>query len=97
VILAEEIGEDYYGFSPAPDTRTVAQLLLHIASATQKVAAMDEDCDKAKIVGLLRGAGEHYARWLENLSMDFLDERVALSPGVSLVRQTPRNDLCDIE
>ena len=29
--IAEEIPEDQYGFRPAPDTRTVAQLLTHIA------------------------------------------------------------------
>lgn len=29
--IAEEIPEDKYGFSPAPGTRTVAQLLTHIA------------------------------------------------------------------
>ena len=29
--IAEEIGEDRYGFRAAPDTRTVAQMLVHIA------------------------------------------------------------------
>ena len=29
--IAEEIPEDQYGYRPAPDTRTVAQLLTHIA------------------------------------------------------------------
>jgi len=29
--IAEEIPEDKYGFSPAPDTRTVAESLVHIA------------------------------------------------------------------
>ena len=29
--IAEEIPEDKYGYRPAPDTRTVAQLLTHIA------------------------------------------------------------------
>jgi uncharacterized damage-inducible protein DinB len=31
ITLAEEIGEEHYGYSPAPDTRTVAQRLVHIA------------------------------------------------------------------
>jgi uncharacterized damage-inducible protein DinB len=31
IIIAEEIGEEHYGFRPAPDTRSVAQLLMHIA------------------------------------------------------------------
>src|SRR5258708_6450714 len=29
--IAEEIGEDKYGFHAAPDTRTVGQMLTHIA------------------------------------------------------------------
>jgi len=31
IIIAEEIGEQHYGFQAAPDTRTVALLLAHIA------------------------------------------------------------------
>jgi uncharacterized damage-inducible protein DinB len=31
ITIAEEIGEEHYGFSPAPGTRTVAQLLVHIS------------------------------------------------------------------
>src|SRR5262249_18160728 len=34
VKIAEEIPENKYSFSAAPDTRTVAQLLMHIAIAT---------------------------------------------------------------
>jgi uncharacterized damage-inducible protein DinB len=33
IIIAEEIGEDHYGFSPASGTRTVAQTLFHISVA----------------------------------------------------------------
>jgi AraC-like DNA-binding protein len=33
VIAASEIPEDRYGFRPIPETRTVAQQLVHIASA----------------------------------------------------------------
>src|SRR5271155_679328 len=33
--IAEEIGEEHYGFRAAPETRTVAQTLLHIAHAPQ--------------------------------------------------------------
>ena len=32
IVIAEEIGEQHYGFRPAPDTRTVAQVLIHIAT-----------------------------------------------------------------
>src|SRR5216684_3063119 len=31
IIIAEEIGEQHYGFQAAPDTRTVASTLTHIA------------------------------------------------------------------
>src|SRR5713226_142316 len=31
VIIAEEIGEEHYGFRAAPETRTVMQMLVHIA------------------------------------------------------------------
>jgi len=31
IAIAEEIGEQHYGFRAAPDTRTVAQVLTHIA------------------------------------------------------------------
>src|SRR6266481_7187728 len=30
IIIAEEIGEQHYGFQAAPDTRTVASMLTHI-------------------------------------------------------------------
>ena len=35
LIIAEEIAEDKYGYSPAPGSRTVAQLLVHMASGTR--------------------------------------------------------------
>jgi uncharacterized damage-inducible protein DinB len=35
LMIAEEIGEEHYGFKAAPETRTVAQTLLHIAHAPQ--------------------------------------------------------------
>ncbi|MBZ5591247.1 MAG: DinB family protein [Acidobacteriia bacterium] len=33
IIIAEEIPEQHYGFQAAPETRTVAQTLLHVAAA----------------------------------------------------------------
>ena len=35
LIIADEIGEEHYGFRPAPDTRTVAQMLVHISLLTK--------------------------------------------------------------
>ena len=36
IVIAEDIPEQHYGFRAAPETRTVAQTLVHIAAA-QKV------------------------------------------------------------
>lgn len=33
IVIAEEIPEEHYGFSVTPDTRTVGQLLIHMATA----------------------------------------------------------------
>src|SRR2546429_4849859 len=35
LIIAEEIGEQHYGFQAAPETRTVGALLAHIALITR--------------------------------------------------------------
>jgi uncharacterized damage-inducible protein DinB len=35
VTIAEEIGDQHYGFRPAPDTRTVGSTLVHIALTTR--------------------------------------------------------------
>jgi uncharacterized damage-inducible protein DinB len=35
LIIAEEIGEQHYGFRATPDTRTIAQTLVHIAMVTK--------------------------------------------------------------
>ncbi|HMD49675.1 MAG TPA: DinB family protein [Bryobacteraceae bacterium] len=35
ITIAEEIGEEHYGFRPAPDTRTVGTTLVHIALTTR--------------------------------------------------------------
>jgi uncharacterized damage-inducible protein DinB len=35
IIVAEEIGEEHYGFRPAPNTRSVAETLIHIAVVPQ--------------------------------------------------------------
>jgi uncharacterized damage-inducible protein DinB len=106
ITIAEEIGEEHYDFAPAPECRTVAQLLLHIALAPKAqqryhsidrfdreqgaelmrfaaATAADEKAQhtRAQILALLRDGGEQFAKWLENLSPDFLDERVAVEPG----------------
>lgn len=109
--IAEEIGEEHYGFSPAPGSRTIAQVLTHMAMApkiqqefhsinqrdkaqateflarlTRLRAEEETPRNKAQVVELLRRDGELFAKWLENLSPDFLDERVAVEPGRTKTR-----------
>ena len=114
-IIAEEIGEEHYSFSPATGTRTIAQLLTHMASApklqqkfhtinqydpiqaadfrgfvarflAEQEAERSAPRTKAQILELLRSGGEVFAQWLEDLSPDFLDERVAVEPGRTKTR-----------
>jgi uncharacterized damage-inducible protein DinB len=49
--IAEEIPEEHYGFSPAPGTRTVAALLVHIALITK----FHEDVHRDKRLSSLEG------------------------------------------
>ncbi len=111
IIIAEEIGDEHYGFSPATGTRTIAQLLTHIASAPKLqqqfhsinhydpvqaadfrgfvarfLAEQEAPRTKAQILELLRSGGELFAQWLEGLSPDFLNERVAVEPGRTKTR-----------
>ncbi len=102
ITIAEEIGEEHYGFSAAPGTRTVAQLLVHLTLATKPtleiqavqhlatlegfdfmtffgklIAEEQEPRSKQQIITALTSEGEHFAKWLESLSDDFLGERVS--------------------
>ncbi len=50
IVIAEEIGEEHYGFRPAPGTRTVAETLLHMALITRvphQIHAVDHVSDLA--------------------------------------------------
>ncbi len=50
IVIAEEIGEEHYGFRPAPGTRTVAETLLHVALITRvphQIHAVDHVTDLA--------------------------------------------------
>src|SRR5580700_3589532 len=112
-IIADEIGEEHYGFRPAPDTRTVAQTLVHISLVsklqeqihavehrstlegfdfpgfiTRLIADEQTPRTKAQIVGMLRDEGEHFAKWLDTLSDDFLGERVSMPPGMTPPNKT---------
>jgi uncharacterized damage-inducible protein DinB len=113
IVVAEEIPENQYGFRAAPETRTVAQTLYHVAAAPklqQQIHAIErrstlEGFDfpglmrrliaeeqtprsKAQIVALLREDGERWAAWMEQLSDDFLAERVQYPAGMSPASKT---------
>jgi uncharacterized damage-inducible protein DinB len=48
IVIAEEIGEEHYGFRPAPGTRTVAETLIHMAIITRvphQIHAVDHTSD----------------------------------------------------
>jgi uncharacterized damage-inducible protein DinB len=59
VIIAEEIAEEQYGFSPAPGSRTVAQLLIHMAMSpkVQQQFHSINRFDKAQAADLMRFVG----------------------------------------
>jgi uncharacterized damage-inducible protein DinB len=51
IIIAEEIGEEHYGYRPAPGTRSVAEELVHIAVASRlqhQIHAVDHLSDLAQ-------------------------------------------------
>jgi uncharacterized damage-inducible protein DinB len=50
-VIAEEIGEEHYGFRPAPGTRTVAETLIHVAVSPRfqhQIHAVEHLSDLAK-------------------------------------------------
>jgi uncharacterized damage-inducible protein DinB len=113
IVVAEEIPEDKYSFRAAPDTRTVAQTLYHVAAAPRVqqqihgverrstlegfdfpglirrlIAEEQTPRTKAQLVALLREDGERWAAWIEQLSDDFLGERVQYPAGMSPASKT---------
>ncbi|MEE2823164.1 MAG: DinB family protein [Acidobacteriota bacterium] len=106
LIIAEEIPEDQYNFQLTPDTRTVSQLLSHIAltfnfqyyihaeevlttlegldfpSLMQRLRAEQEKPrSKDEIIALLKSGADKWAQWVDELSEEFLAERVNMPPG----------------
>ena len=113
IVVAEEIPENQYGFRAAPETRTVAQTLYHVAAVPrvqQQIHAVErrstlEGFDfpglirrliaeeqtprtKAQLIALLRDDGERWAAWMEQVSDDFLAERVQYPAGMSPASKT---------
>jgi uncharacterized damage-inducible protein DinB len=97
--IARDIPEDKYGFRASPDTRSVGELLGHIAVITmlhydfhrdkrlttlkgydfpafigRSNAEANKTRSKSELIALLESEGEKFAKWLESLSDDFLNE-----------------------
>ena len=51
--IAEEIPESSYGFSPAPDVRSVGHLLTHIAISTRIWLELNKNLRLTTLVGLI--------------------------------------------
>jgi len=103
--VAEDIPEASYGFIAAPEVRSVAHMLTHVAISTRIweeihkkrlttlegfdfLGAIDrfqaEEArprSKAEIVSLLKTEGEQFAAWLENVTPEFLAERITEPDG----------------
>ena len=66
VQIAEEIPEDQYGFKASPDTRSIAQLLTHVALIPRIQAEVHQnridDLAKLDFAGLLRRIGVEEAK-----------------------------------
>ena len=64
--IAEEIPEDQYGFKASPDTRSIAQLLTHVALIPRIQAEVHQnridDLAKLDFAGLLRRIGVEEAK-----------------------------------
>jgi uncharacterized damage-inducible protein DinB len=110
--IANEIPESQYGFKASPESRTIAQTLVHIAFAPgvqehvhrngftdaakvpwgeliQKFGNEEaKPRTKAEIVALLQSKGDAFAAYLEGLSDSFLEESVAMPPGMQPLAKT---------
>ncbi len=104
--VAEDIPEGKYAFRPVESTRTVGELLAHIALSTRfnEVVNLEEKRTnmegfnfmefmqplmaeqakprtKAELITLLQESGEHFAKKVEAVSDDFLEERIEFPAG----------------
>ena len=109
--IAQEIPEDKYGLRATPETRSVAETLIHIAHMTEipyevhgvrklttlagfdfmgflgpRIADEKAPHSKAAIVKMLTDGGDHFTKWLETLSDEFLGQRVESPFGPSKSR-----------
>jgi uncharacterized damage-inducible protein DinB len=107
ITIAQEIPEAKYSFRPAANTRTVGELLTHIAlsytfqyqiHAVERRSTLEgfdfpslmgrmmaeEKTPRSKdqIIEMLRSNGEKWAGWVDDLTDDFLAERVEMRAGM---------------
>lgn len=113
LVVAEEIGEQHYGFRATPETRTIAQTLVHIAFSAKlqehihgvekrttlegfdftgffmpMLAEEQKPRTKLEILTMLNEQGEHFGRFLESMTDDFLGQRVSMMPGMTPASKT---------
>jgi uncharacterized damage-inducible protein DinB len=113
ITIAEEIAAEAYGFRATPETRTIAETLIHISLAAKLqeqiqgvekrttlegfdfmsffqplMADEQKPHTKLEILERLNEQGEHFARFLEGLSDDFLGERVNMPAGADPASKT---------
>ena len=103
LIIAEEISEAKYGYRAAPETRSVTEMLVHIAVApsiherihgdfpaviAKSMAMEKESRSKAQVIDLLRSEGDRFGKWVEGLGDDFLSQRVSMPPGATPASKT---------
>jgi uncharacterized damage-inducible protein DinB len=107
ITIAQEIPEAKYSFRPAANTRTVGELLTHIAlsytfqyqiHAVERRSTLEgfdfpslmgrmmaeEKTPRSKdqIIEMLRSNGEKWVGWVDDLTDDFLAERVEMRAGM---------------
>jgi uncharacterized damage-inducible protein DinB len=95
--IAEEVPEEKYDFSPAPDARSIRDTLVHIALSTELQSYVQsvnfqelmqkfgeeqaKPRSKADVLALLTAEGDKFAGFLEALPESFLAETVKMRPG----------------
>ncbi len=75
VVIAQDLPEEKYAFRAAPDTRSVGELLAHLA--------LGPNFQYGQILDMLRSSGEKWAGWVEGLTDDFLAEQVQMPQGAT--------------
>ena len=97
ILIAEDIPEASYGYRPTPESRSVAETLLHIAAAARhaeqihvrRLASIESfgsgaplgPLSKDEIIAMLRVEGDRWFEWVEQIPESVLEEPVQMPPG----------------